>query len=136
MRLVCFFLWIKPSEFTPEKLQRNPIGKTNVFLSHHFSRVNSLLNFRGCIIFLRYHPHTLGRYPGNFTNSLCFGISFELCFFFGGSVGGPSSQGPWAKSWNLGATFAELKTLAGFLLLHSPPTSKKIMHYSEDVYPP
>ena len=49
--------------------------------------------------FLRSRPHTPGRYQKDgFTNSLCFGISFELWKF-----GGPSSQGPCEQNhWNLG----------------------------------
>ena len=45
---------------------------------------------------LRSHPHTPGRYPGRFTNSLW--RNFFLC----GGLGkfGVSSQGMWAKSWN------------------------------------
>ena len=42
-------------------------------------------------ISLRSHPHTPGRYPGNFTNSLCFGISFKLWGF--GEVWGPIFPG-------------------------------------------
>ena len=45
---------------------------------------------------LRPHPHTPGRYPRCFTNSLW--RNFFLCAGLGKS--GVSSQGLWAKSWN------------------------------------
>ena len=47
-------------------------------------------------IILRFHPHTPGRYPANFTNSLW--RNFLLCVGLGKC--GVSSQGMWAKSLN------------------------------------
>ena len=90
--------------------------------THCLSGASSLLVLGNCrFMFLRSHPHTPGRYPGCFTNSLCFGFPF----FVGvkGEVWGPIFPGAlWAKSLNVKRP--RLKELPQHSVPQQKPTKK------------